>query len=505
MALDLFGGDLESAIPGWRELPSGEHDFTRNLADGTLTMTQISTNRQMTSEGPVTMLCWRDVSGELAMQAQVANVANTDRLTGLPNRNGLLVAHDRLVELGKSASAVHFDLAEFSGINQRHGFDAGDQVLKEVGARLRSVIRDHDTLTRVSGDEFVLLLNSHGDVVEGLARRILDRINEPITLPDGTTLRVKAYGGWATGIVDSNYELLRRASHALDEARKSPTRVASYSAEIAQRDEYRRQWETQLRRAIDRNEFVLFAQPIVDVLERRVLGVEIFLRWQHPSGRMISPGEFITVAEKSDLITDIDRWVIEQVAAEAAASNPQVIFSLNVSSRFMASTGMSEFVRRSLTRNALAAGRIQVDVTETNVAADANAVIDSIKRLHQMGVKVALDDFGSGYSSLAHLLKLSVSTIKIDRDMVGMVTEPEGRGVIGAILAFAKRRGLTVVAEGVEQAAEEQALTELGCRFQQGYLHGHPAPLAQVLDSLGDLAMRSLSEVGATSADHELG
>lgn len=492
VALDLFGGSMDDAIPGWKELPIGEHDFSRTLADGSLTLTQVATSRMLTSDGPVTMLCWRDVSGVRAVQAQVAHVARTDIVTGLPNRQGLLAAHDRLHDLGRSASVIHIDLADFSQINQRHGFAEGDHVLQAVSKRLTEVIRTNDTVARVCGDEFVLLLESYVDTVDGLARRILDRIAEPVQLSNGSTISLSAHAGWSSGLVDDHYELLRRANYALAEAKEDPDSVSSYSAEVAQRDANRREWEQQLRRAIAHDEFVLFAQPIVDIFERRVLGVEIFLRWQHPSGRLISPAEFIAIAEESELIVDIDRWVIAKAVEHAAASDPGVVFSLNVSTRFMSSPLMSEFVTTTLATHGVPAGRIQIDVTETNVAADANGVIESIRCLNELGVKVALDDFGTGYSSLAHLLKLAVSTIKIDRRMVSMVNEPEGRGVVAAILAFAKKRKLTVVAEGVESAEEVTELAELGCRFQQGYYHGHPAALGGVLDSLDSIPFRSL-------------
>ncbi len=494
VALDLFGGSMDDAIPGWKDLTIGEHDFSRTLTDGSLTLTQVSTSRMMTSSGAVTMLCWRDVSGERAVQAQVAHVARTDIVTGLPNRQGVLAAHDRLHDLSRSASVIHIDLADFSQINQRHGFKEGDRVLQTISKRLTEVIRTSDTVARVSGDEFILLLESQGDNVDGLARRILDRIAEPIELENGATISLAAHAGWSTGEVDGEYELLRRANYALAEAKDDPDSVSSYSAEVAQRDENRREWEQQLRRAIANDEFVLYAQPIVDIFERRVLGVEVFLRWQHPSGRLISPGDFIAIAEESELIVDIDRWVIAKTIEQAAASDPSIVFSLNVSTRFMASPLMTKFVTTTLATHGVPAGRIQIDVTETNVAADVRGVIESIRSLNEVGIKVALDDFGTGYSSLAHLLKLAVSTIKIDRRMVSMVNEPEGRGVVAAILAFAKKRKLTVVAEGVESEEEVAALADLGCRFQQGYYHGHPADLVEMLDSLDSIPFQTLDE-----------
>lgn len=484
VALDLFGGSLDDAIPGWRDLPVGEHDFSRTLSDGTLTLTQVATTRMTTGNGAVTMMCWRDVSGERAVQAQIAHVALTDIVTGLPNRQGLLSALDRLHELGRTVSVIHVDLSEFGQINQRHGFPAGDHVLQVLSERLNGVIRDQDTVARVAGDEFVFIVDSHGDIVDSLARRILERIREPIALENGANVSLGAHAGWSTGLVDAEYELLRRATYALAEAKKDPESVSSYTAEIAQRDANRRDWEHQLRRAITNNEFVLFAQPIVDIFERRVLGVEIFLRWQHPTGRLISPAEFIEVAEESELIADIDRWVISRCISEAAIADPNLVFSLNVSNRFMAGSQMADFVQTTLAETALPAGRIQIDVTETNVSTDAASVVESIRRLNEMGVKVALDDFGSGYSSLAHLLKLAISTIKIDRRMTSMVGEAEGRGVVAAILAFARKRKLTVVAEGVETEQEVAELAELGCRYQQGYYHARPAPLAEVLASL---------------------
>ncbi|MEM7092631.1 MAG: bifunctional diguanylate cyclase/phosphodiesterase [Actinomycetota bacterium] len=490
-ALELFDGELDAAIPGWHDLGIGAHELSRPMHDGSLMLTELTTTRMMTGGGAITILCWRDLSGERAVQAQISHVAQTDIVTGLSNRQGLLAAHDRMRELGRCVGVIHLDLAEFGEINQRHGFDEGDHVLQIISGRLRNVIRDDDTVARTSGDEFVLLLDSQVDVVDSLARRILDRVAEPIELRDGSTVSIAAHAGWATGMADESYELLRRASYALATAKEAPGTVSSYSAEIAQRDANRRQWEQQLRRAIEDDEFVLFAQPIVDVFERRVLGVEVYLRWQHPSGRLIGPAEFIEIANESDLINDIDRWVIRTTIAIAADADPAVIFSLNVSNRFMANPTMSEFVTASLAEHALPAGRIQVDVTETNVTADAAGVIESIRQLNQLGVKVALDDFGTGYSSLAHLLKLAVSTIKIDRRMVSMVTEPEGRGVVAAILAFAKKRKLHVVAEGVESEEEVTVLAELGCRFQQGYRHAHPAPIHDILAALDRIPFRT--------------
>lgn len=490
VALDSCGGDLDEAVPNWRDLPTGDSDLSRTGSDGTLTLTQVSTSRMMTADGAVVTLCWRDISGERAVAAQVAHVRLTDIVTGLANRQGLLAELDKLHEMGRSASLIHVDLADFSQVNERYGFPAGDHVLQVLSERLSGAIRDGDILTRIGGDEFVFVLDSSERIAESLAHRVLDRIREPIELSNGANVALSARAGWSSGLVDDSYELLRHATYALGEARGESRAVSAYTDEVAERDNSRREWEEQLLAAIENDEFVLFAQPIVDVFERRVLGVEIFLRWKHPSGRLVTPAEFISIAEESELIADIDRWVIRRCLSRAAAADPNLVFSLNVSTRFIANPHMADFVLETLAETGLPSGRIQIDVTETNVASDAAGAVETIRRLNETGVKVALDDFGTGYSSLAHLLKLDISTIKIDRGMVSQVGETEGRGVIAAILAFARNRSLTVVAEGVESEHEVAVLSELGCRYQQGYYHARPAPLADVLSSLDAAGFR---------------
>lgn len=490
--LELFG-DLDTAIPGWQRLPAGDHTITD---EGAARLVRASVSRVLTAAGAITVLGWRDISEERAWEDEATRTARTDMVTGLPNRQGLIVAHDRLVELDRSASVIHVDLNDFNAINQHYGYESGDVILTELARRLTEITSDGDTVARVDGDGFVLLVSSAADNAEPLTRRVLSHIGGPIRLPSGAQVVVSGRAGWSTGRADSSRELLRRAQYALAEAASQPGGICGYTTELAQSDEHRRRTGSELRQALAGDEFELYAQPIVDVLEKRVLGVEAFLRWQHPTGRLITPAEFIPVAEETATIADIDRWVITRCIAEASKADPSLVFSMNVSSRFMATPELADHVLESLATTGLAAARVQIDVTETNVATDAQGVIESIKRLNQVGVQVALDDFGSGYSSLAHLLKLDVSTIKIDRRMVSLVTEPEGRGVIGAILAFAKRRDLTVVAEGVETPDEAATLADLGCRFQQGYLHGYPAPLGDVLAAIAGGSSAALEPAG---------
>jgi len=488
-ALDVADGDLHQLIPGWNDRGPGDHEVTFTRNDGSLAVLTASITRLITAGSTLTIIAMRDRTDAEATQAKLNHVRRTDQLTGLANRRGIETVLASSLDATQKLAVICIDLDEVAQINQRHGLEAGDVVVGTAAERIDAATTGLDIVGRLAGSQFIVLLpGADGAGIGSLSSRLLDRIAEPISIPDGLQISLTARAGWSTGIVADGSELIRQASYALGQTESSAARVLAYSSEFAERDQKHRAIEKALRGALANDEFRLFAQPIVDVLEQRIVGVEIFLRWQQGDGKIVAPPDFIPVAEQSDLITEIDRWVVHACTEEAAHADPSIIFSLNMSTRFMASATMPAFVQQALVESGVSAARIQIDVNETNVASDAAGVIESVRKLDELGVKVALDDFGNGFTSMAKFLNLAVSTIKIDRDMVSLVTEPEGRGVVSAILGYAAKRKLRVVAEGVETVEESAELAELGCRYQQGFYHSRPAPLAEVLTSLANVA-----------------
>lgn len=427
------------------------------------------------------------------LQSDLSHQARHDALTGLPNRlEALLRLEAALAESRRSGSAVGLmfvDLDRFKAVNDTYGHAAGDAVLRTVAHRLRAGVRSGDLACRLGGDEFVVLLESVEDH-PALVRRaegIVAALARPI-LVDGREVGVGASVG-VTVSRDASLDadaLLQEADAAAYRAKSAGRgRVEVFDDALRRHLADRARTEDGITRALERDEFVLHFQPLVDVLTGAVHGLEALIRWQRPGHGTVPPMEFIPVAEGSSLVCDIGRWVLHRATAQLAGWLPAqgrqadgVTVAVNLAARHLASPHVVDDVRSALAASGLPGSRLVIELTETMVADDA-AVTERLHALRALGVRIAIDDFGTGFTSIAQLQRLPVDIVKIDRSFVA-AADPGSAALVRLMVAAAHTLGLGVVAEGVETAEQLELLRELGCDSVQGYLLARPLPLDQV-------------------------
>jgi diguanylate cyclase (GGDEF)-like protein len=420
-----------------------------------------------------------------------------DALTGLPNR---LLVMDRLEHAlaraarnGSQVAVLFVDLDTFKNVNDSLGHAAGDDLLRDAANRLLSCVRAADTAARFGGDEFVVLLEDADDAAVAVtANRILDAMNEPFHL-QGRELLIGASIGIAVGS-DQADDLLRNADLALYRAKaKGRGQKQVFEPEMHAAMVKRLELEGALARALREEELVLHYQPIVDLITRRIMGVEALVRWQHPERGLLPPGEFIPVAEDSRLIAPLGRWVLRAACAqlagwrEAHATAAELVMSVNFSSAQFTDPGLIDDVRSALASNSLPPERLVVELTETAFLRDAEIVGARMDDLKQLGARIAVDDFGTGNASLRHLAKFPVDVLKVDRSFVQAAdTDPRQSAIAGSIIKLGASLNMVVVAEGIETAGQLERMREMGCVLAQGYFLARPCEPEQIEQMLGD-------------------
>lgn len=418
-------------------------------------------------------------------------LAFRDPLTGLPNR-ALLEEHltlglARSRRSGTSVALLHVDVDAFRLVNDSLGFVAGNRVLAAVAGRLSEATRSTDLLARPGGDEYLLLLadiepGQELAVAEQTAARIADVLDAPFRIDDAE-FSLECSMGIATcaGGTSSAQDLLERADAAVFRAKavaRGSWCVYEHSGPADRRE--RLEGSTRLRRALARDEFLLHYQPIFDVSRGRLIGVEALLRWHDPERGMVPPGEFIPLAEETGLIEAIGDWVVgavcdQQVRWAAAGLEPHISF--NVSPRQLRRLDFADRVADHLERTGADPARLTVEITESTTMEDPAVSEPILRALHALGLKLALDDFGSGYSSLSRLREMPVETVKIDRAFLREVPDnAEASAFVSAILRLSGALGRTAVAEGVETEAQRRFLADEGCPLAQGFLLARPLP-----------------------------
>jgi diguanylate cyclase (GGDEF)-like protein/PAS domain S-box-containing protein len=433
----------------------------------------------------------RDISERRELEQQLEHRAFHDELTGLPNR-ALLV--DRLRHTaarsrrsGGAYAVLYVDLDGFKPVNDTYGHVTGDAVLIAAGRRLAGGVRDADTLARVGGDEFAVLVECPEGPEEAVrvAERLLTSLREPLRT-EARQLRVTASIGIAMGgDADDADDVLRNADIAMYRAKRAGTgRYAIFEREMHTAVARRLQLETELQRAIEQDEIVVHYQPIVRLDDGRVIALEALARWEHPERGMVSPGEFIPLAEQTGQIVPIGTAVLEKACRQLARwrralpGTDELIVTVNVSMHQLLDVDLPADVARVLAATDLPARCLTLEITETALAHDADRARAILLRLKTLGVRIALDDFGTGYSSLAHLHRFPVDVLKIDRTFVSAHAEqgPSGRGELArAMVELGRSLDLITVAEGIEEAAELEHFRGLGCPLGQGFLFARPA------------------------------
>ena len=428
---------------------------------------------------------WQDVTERERAQARIAHLARHDGLTGLPNRS--LLGERLAAALGGGRPfALHcLDLDGFRGVNDAYGTPAGDRVLAAVAERLRRLAGPDDLPARLSGDEFAVLQAGAGPVeAELFAARMTEALAEPHDL-DGDALAVRAHAGFALAPADGVVAdaLLRYAGLAAERAKaEKATEPRRFHPDLDAAQRARRTLEAELRRALAADALELHYQPQVDTAAGRVTGLEALLRWRHPERGWISPAEFIPVAEQSGLIVPLGEWALQRAARDASGWPGGARVAVNVSPLQFRGPGLGDAVLGALRDAGLPAGRLEIEITESALLEDGDAVLSVLHRLRAGGVRVAMDDFGTGFSSLATLRSFPFDKIKIDQSFVRVPEAgvPQAEAIVRAVAGLAAALGMRCTAEGVETAAQLDRLAAAGCSEIQGYLFGRPCPAGDV-------------------------
>ncbi len=427
-----------------------------------------------------------------ALQQRLAHQATHDALTGMYNRaSALSVLDQALARAARHAVAVavlFVDLDDFKRVNDTHGHEVGDHVLCAVADRLHLAIRGGDLAARLGGDEFVVIAEEVADGAEAtaLARRIVDAIREPIAV-NNLHFSVGASVGVALaldGEADAS-QLLARSDLALYRAKQGGrSRIEMYDEALQQELVHQSTIEEELGAALQRDgDLVLYYQPVVDTSTGVTTGVEALVRWNR-DGRLVPPDEFIPVAEASDLIIDVDTWVLATATRQLAAwaADPVLggmTIAVNISGRHLLSQSLEGHVREAIDASGADPHRLILEVTETVLLRDFVVAATQLEAVQRLGVRVYIDDFGTGYTSIAHLHHLPVNAIKIDRSFVSQMHHPHDHSLIRMITDLGHQLGIGIVAEGVETPPQRHALRELGCDELQGYLISRPVPAAE--------------------------
>ena len=421
-------------------------------------------------------------------EVQLAHMALHDHLTGLPNRSlfddRLEHALQRRRDSQRGVAVLFIDVDGFKRINDSLGHSAGDAALREAALRIRSAVRPHDTVARLGGDEFTVLcedLEGDGDVLS-IGDRIVKALARPVAIHGGDVVLRASIGVAVAGPADVRpEELLRHSDDAMYQAKaRGGGRTQLYiPGQGRQRGGHDLQIESALRRAIPA-ELVAHYQPVVALDDAQVVGTEALARWQHPSRGLIPPAEFITIAEQTGLIVPLGNWMLEEACRQTALWDGLRV-SVNVSGRQVAEGSLVASVSRALEESGLSPERLQLELTETVLMDDVDGHVAVMRDLKQIGVSLALDDFGKGYSSLGYLHRFPIDRIKIDRDFVrGLPDSRADRAIVSAVLSFARALDLEVVAEGVETQQHVDALRELECEYVQGFFFHRPMEAGQI-------------------------
>ncbi|MCW8840476.1 MAG: EAL domain-containing protein, partial [Gammaproteobacteria bacterium] len=419
--------------------------------------------------------------------------AHFDELTGLANRVLLKARLQQTIAQahrhGKSAAVLFLDLDQFKIVNDGLGHACGDRLLVAIAQRLQTVVREADTVARHGGDEFVIVLSEpdNGEDAAEIGRRLLQRIAEPVWIDEHELYTTASVGVslFPRDGTDTD-TLLRNADAAMYRAKHlGRNNLQFYSEEMNLSLSKRLMMLSQLRQAVERNELCLHYQPQASLPGGRLLGVEALVRWQHPELGMVSPAEFIPLAEESGLIEPIGEWVLREacrqgVAWDRAGFMPLRI-SVNLSARQFDNPKLDDTIRDILEQTGLAPERLELELTETALIANPQQSVQRLSAIHELGVRLALDDFGTGYSSLAYLQRYTFDLIKIDRSFVAdAIRNPGNAAIVRTVIAMARLLGSETIAEGAETAETITFLGRNGCDAVQGYYLSRPLPAGEI-------------------------
>ena len=426
-----------------------------------------------------------DITQSKEIEDRIAYMAHYDGLTGLPNRmtmqEHLEKAARTPVGMRSERALIWLDLDNFKWVNDTLGHPAGDELLRQVSARLTDLCRNEDIVSRISGDEFALIVerpSSNG--LEDFLDDLIERLSEPYDIW-GSTANCSASVGVRLfdAYTPDTRVLLKHADLALYQAKKlGKGNWCMFTAELDEKARARQQIEADLHRALDNNELRVFFQPVVDAMTLDIVGFETLLRWDHPKRGLVYPGEFIEHAEDNGLITRIGDWVIRAELSEARRLPDHVSISVNISPLQIHSMSLMPTIMNAIAANKIAPERLELEITESVLMSDTEFTLKRLHQIKNLGVRIALDDFGTGYSSLSYLRSFPFDKIKIDKSFVSdLESRVDSRAIAVATLNLAKSLGMNCTAEGVETSFQAEFLRDNGCDNLQGFFISRAQPL----------------------------
>jgi diguanylate cyclase (GGDEF)-like protein/PAS domain S-box-containing protein len=463
----------------------------RMRKDGTLVDVRVASARMYNPDGTVrgAARAYEDITDRKSAERQLERIAHYDQLTGLPNRLTLQKDLGRLLSGGdakKPTAIALFDLDSFKDVNDTLGHSTGDQLLIEVGHRVSDVTGSRGQVCRLGGDEFVVIFPNCGDPLEvgKLVEMMLKRLSEPFTINDNI-LHVGGSAGIAIAPNDgaSVDELIANADLALYQAKSGGGRTYRFFLPVLRAQaQARRNLQIELRRAHEYGEFELYFQPQIRLADEAVVGAEALIRWRHPERGILAPGAFIETLAASTIAPEVSRWIMQTACQRAsqwrAAGLPLGRVGVNLFPIQLGDQKLLRDIDDALRESGLPADALELEITE-NVALNVNDT-ELLRKVREKGVKLAFDDFGTGYASLSYLTKFPLSRIKIDRSFIIKITEnADDAAIVRSLIAMAHNLGLEVIAEGVETAAQAAFLLDENCEEAQGYLFAKPLPAAE--------------------------
>jgi diguanylate cyclase (GGDEF)-like protein len=482
---------LLNTAPGTQQ---GEELWRHRKADGSDIEVAVY-SRSLRYEGRAAVLvAIRDVTEQRQAEMQrtraeerITHLAHHDGLTDLPNRTLFCEELDRALlrtKRGDRFALLYLDLDHFKHVNDTHGHLLGDELLKAVATRLRGCVRETDLVARLGGDEFAIIqaLRDQSEDPAALAARINDALNASFDL-GGREVAVGVSVGISLAPDDSaeREQMLKNADLALYGAKSGGRGTyCFYEPEMDARTKARRKAEADLRDALANGESELHYQPIVNLKTNQVNGCEALLRWHHPERGMVSPAEFIPIAEESGLISALGEWVIRQACTDATSWPDNIKVAVNLSP-IQLNTALVQTVVNALAASGMPSHRLELEITETVLMQNGFTTLSTLHQLREFGVRIAMDDFGTGYSSLSYLRSFPFDTIKIDRSFIEDISDKEDCvAIVQAITNMAKQLNISTTAEGVETEEQLAKVRELGCTDMQGFVFSRPRPLAEI-------------------------
>ncbi len=435
-----------------------------------------------------------DITDEVQAKETMHRLAYKDGLTGLGNRSSFTRSLEqcvaRLERYGTPFAVLYLDLDKFKAVNDGRGHAFGDKLLVEVGKRLMSTLRESDIIARVGGDEFALIVPREIERAEiaTMANRLISLVMAPYEI-DGETLVIGMSAGIALAPINGTRpdQIVRNADLALYRAKaEGGNRLCFFENRMDSDVRERRMLELEIADAIDQNEFVLYYQPLVTTREGRIAGFEALIRWNHPIRGLLSPAEFIPIAERSPLIGRIGEWTIREACRELKNLPEHMTVAVNLSTKHFDLADMATVVRSAIDASGISPNRLELEITESLLMSNPDKMAAKLRELKQIGVRIAMDDFGTGFSSLSYLLKFPFDKIKIDRSFVSASSEDRAaQEILKTIVNLAQTLEIAVTAEGVETLEQVRFLQSTECELLQGYHFARPMPADQIAHFIG--------------------